>query len=111
MSNKNFEFVRVKFIGSRVPPMRVMIYINGRNYSPNGHIFGAGVVRQVLKVEADVLTGKTPPVIEDDGTIKTGYVVEGDLGEAGLTGEGYEIVTEEKKATKPADVPVAAPAA
>ena len=108
--SKDFEFVRVKFTGSRIPPMRVMVYINGKTYSPNGHIFGAGVVRDVLKVEADVLTGKTAPVIESDGTIKTGYVVVGDLGEAGLTGEGYELV-EEKKATKQPAVLVAAPAA
>lgn len=92
----SFNFVQVKHTGARTQPMRVKIIVDGKNYSP-GYVFGKGVTQAVYECEADVLTGKTKPEIDNEtGAVKNGFIVIGDLGDLGLTGEAYEVVQPEE---------------
>lgn len=84
----------VKFVGSRVPRMRVHVVVNGNQFRPSGYPAGNGTVIEVSDEEANVLTGVTPPVISEVGRIITGFYVDGNLGEAGLTGEKWIEVTD-----------------
>lgn len=88
----DFDFVRVAYTGTREVPMRVHVVVGGNTYTAVGFIFGGGSTQIMYRIEADVLTGKTDPIVDEDGNIKTGFWVEGDLGESGLTGEKYEVV-------------------
>lgn len=92
-----FTLVKVRFVGKRQQNRRVNIYVGNHCYTADGYVFGPGIERQTLRCEADVLTGATSPVVDDNGRVITGFVVSGDLGNAGLTGEGYEIVGEKPK--------------
>lgn len=85
----------VEFIGSRRPRLRVHIVIDGNQPYARGYPAGNGSVIEVSDAEADVLIGKTPAVIKDNGKIVTGFYVDGDLGEAGLTGEGWRLYLDE----------------
>lgn len=82
----------VKFVGSRVPPLRVHVVIDNQQIDSRGYAAGKGTVLYLTDAEADVLLGTTPPVIREDGKIVTGFYVDGNLGEAGLTGEKWELV-------------------
>lgn len=82
----------VKFVGSRVPKMRVHIVIDKVQVSSRGYVAGNGTILQLSDAEANVLLGSTLPEVDDDGNIVTGFYVDGNLGEAGLTGEGWEEV-------------------
>lgn len=79
----------VKFVGVRIPRMRVHVVVNGNQFRPGGYPAGRGTVLEVNEAEADVLTGVTQPAINENGRIVTGFYVDGDLGEAGLTGEKW----------------------
>ena len=79
----------VKFVGSRVPRMRVHVVVKGNQFRPSGYPAGNGTVIEVSDEEANVLTGVTQPVVKENGRIVTGFYVDGNLGEAGLTGEKW----------------------
>lgn len=100
-------YTKVKFTGTRSRRMRVHVMVDGYQYRSIGYPAASGDIVTLTEVEADILTGKTKPVIDDSGKIITGYYVDGYLGEAGLTGEGWERVdpvvdeTPKKTVSKP----------
>ena len=85
--------VKVEYMGKREVPARVFVYDDGTLYNAQGYIFGGPNKSAFMtEVEADILTGKTKPVVDDKtGAVKTGFVVQMDLGKAGLTGEKFRI--------------------
>lgn len=107
MTENDWTPVQVRYTGVRVWPMRVRVVVDGDTITPSGFVFGADSVQNMTLAEANALTGATPPVLDEDGRIKTGFWVEGDLGEAGLVGEKYEIVA---AAAAESTAPIAEPA-
>lgn len=84
----------VKYVGSRAPRLRVHVVVNGQEVDSRGYPVGRGTVLNVSDAEADVLLGNTPHKVDDVGKILSGFYVDGSLGEAGLTGEKWELVEE-----------------
>lgn len=108
----SFNPVQVKHVGKRSQPMKVQIIVESKRYSP-GYVFASGMIQTVFECEADVLTGKAQPTIDNEtGQVDNGFVVMGDLGDMGLTGEAYEIVQpEEPSALEPSALEPAKPRA
>lgn len=93
--------IRVRYIGDRYMPMRVQIYINGQQVNPHDYLFGASSVQAMTKAEADVITGNTAPVVDDNtGKVITGFVIVGSMVN-GLIGEKYEVVEDSTEKVKP----------
>ena len=84
----------VKFVGTRVPPMRTHIVSEGMQVNSRGYITQAGTILELTDKEADILLGNISPVTDETGTkVITGFYVDGVLGDAGLTGEKWQEVT------------------
>lgn len=97
----DFDTVNVEFSGKRKVNYRVYVYIDGGQYNGQGYVFGPGVSQKMTRAEANVLTGETAPDIAEDGKVKTGFIVDGDLGDDGLAGEAYKISEVESKVISP----------
>lgn len=84
----------VKFVGDRIVPMRVHVIVDGVQVNSRGYIASAGTILELSDPEANVLLGVTQPAMSSNGAkIEVGFYVDGNLGEAGLTGEKWQEVT------------------
>lgn len=102
----------VKYVGSRVPRLRVHVVVNSQEVDSRGYPVGRGTVLTISDAEANVLLGNTPHRVDDVGKIQSGFYVDGTLGEAGLTGEKWELVEEpasEAASTLPVEPTLNAP--
>ena len=100
----------VKFVGTRVPNMRVHVLIDGRQTYSRGYLAGKDTVLELPDGEADVLTGVTPPVHDESGNVVTGFIVDGNLGEAGLAGEKWQEIQNPYLAVSDEDASLLSPA-
>lgn len=101
LAMSDIDIVSVTFAGKRRVNCRVHVYVDGSQYNGQGYVFGPGISQQMTRAEAKVLTGETKPDIADDGEVTTGFIVDGDLGGDGLTGEAYEISEAESSVFNP----------
>jgi len=91
MNPKNaFDRVEVEFVGKRQANYRVKVFVDGNMYTPAGYVFGPGAKQETYRCEAEILAGEVKPDVDENGKVKTGFVVDGDLGCDGLTGEAYK---------------------
>ena len=97
----DFDIVGVTFAGKRQVNYRVHVYVDGSQFNGQGYVFGPGISQQMTRAEAKALTGETKPDVADDGKVKTGFVVIGDLGCDGLSGESYKMSEIENGAVDP----------
>lgn len=111
MNPKNvFDRVLVEFAGKRQANYRVKVFVDGNLYTPAGYVFGPGAKQETYRCEAEVLAGEAKPDVDENGKVKTGFVVEGDLGCDGLAGEAYKYIELPERTASPCTDSVTSPA-